>query len=86
MKKYKYSYNIEKFADNEAFLQACRRIEQAGITDLQKEQLAVDVDGSLLQLYYVPHGRIIVFNDYYVGAVYVDSDIDLSHLFTVASF
>ena len=86
MHKYRYSYNIEKEADVEAFLRACTMIESAGIDGIQKTDFAIDVDGSLLQVYQVSDGEIVVFNDHEVGAVYADSDIDLSALFTPAPF
>lgn len=86
MRKYKYSYNIEKFADNESFLRACDKIEKQGIMGLEKRKLLIDVDGSLIQIYLIPNGEIKVMNDYEVDAVYIDSDIDLSALFTPAPF
>ena len=86
MHKYKYSYNIEPEADVEAFLRACSMIENANINGIQKTDFAIDVDGSLLQFYQAPEGEIKVLNDCEVGAVYADSDVDLSALFTPASF
>lgn len=84
MRKYKYSYNIEKVADNKSFLRACKVIEK--IAGLQKKDLLIDVDGSLIQVYQVSDGEIVVFNDHEVDAVYIDSDVDLSAMFTPAPF
>ena len=56
------------------------------IAGLEKKKILIDVDGSLIQIYRIPDGEIVVYNDYEVGAVYADSDIDLSALFTPASF
>ncbi len=81
MNKYKYSYNIEPEADVEAFLRACSMIENANMNGIRKTDFAIDVDGSLIQFYQVPEGEIKVLNDCEVGAVYVDSDVDLSALF-----
>lgn len=86
MKTYKYSYNIEKNADNKSFLCACNEIEELCIAGLEKKKMLIDVDGSLIQIYRVPNGEIVVYNDYEVDAVYADSDVDLSALFTPASF
>lgn len=86
MRTYKYSYNVEKVADNKSFLRACEEIERQGIEGLQKKRLLVDVDGSLIQIYIVPNGEIKVMNDYEVDAVYIDSDVDLSAMFTPAPF
>ena len=81
MGRYKFSYNIEKVANNEAFKLACQKIEASNIEGLQKKNLLIDVDGSLIQLYVSPEGEIKLINDYEVDAVYADSDIDLSALF-----
>ena len=75
-----FSYNIEKFADEKAFLRACSMIE-AGVGNLEKEKLLEDVDGTLIQIYKVAGGEIVVFNDYEIDAVFVDSDVDLGDVF-----
>jgi hypothetical protein len=71
-----YSYNIAKEADKKAFNNICAVIE-ANHKGIKKEQLLVDVDGSQIQIYNSPDGKIKVYNDYEVDAVYIDSDIDL---------
>ena len=71
-----FSYNIAKTADPKAFEKACAMIE-AGIKNLSKEELLEDVDGTHIQIYTTPEGKIKVFNDYEVDAVYADSDFDL---------
>ena len=71
-----FSYNIAKTADPKAFENACALIE-AGIKKLSKEELLEDVDGTQIQIYTTPEGKIKVFNDYEVDAVYADSDFDL---------
>lgn len=73
------SYNIAKNADNKAFGTACTLIE-AKFKDAKKEPLLVDVDGTQIQIYNAPGGKIKVFNDYEVDAVYIDSDVDLSNI------
>ena len=71
-----FTYNISKVADNKAFKKACSAIEDK-VKNFKKEKLLVDVDGTLIQIYTVPDGRIKVVNDYLVDAVYADSDVDL---------
>ena len=75
-----FSYNIETVADNAAFKRACAQIE-AKMSGLKKADLLIDVDGSLVQVYNAKDGEIVVQNDYLVDAVYVDSEVDLTHIF-----
>ncbi|MDO4479059.1 MAG: hypothetical protein Q4B73_08510 [Lachnospiraceae bacterium] len=74
-----FSYNISKNANNQAFKMVCSRIE-SGINEIKKEDLLVDVDGSLIQTYHTKNGEITVFNDYLVDAVYVDSELNLENV------
>ena len=74
-----YSYNIAKEADDAAFKKACESIE-ANLKGIEKEDILVDVDGTMIQIYNTPDGRIKVINDYEVDAVYVDSDVELSNV------
>ena len=39
------------------------------------------MDGTLIQIYKVAGGEIVVFNDYEIDAVFVDSDVDLGDVF-----
>lgn len=57
----------------------CSLIE-AKLQDLCKEKLLEDVDGTQIQIYTAAGGRIKVYNDDEVDAVYIDSDIDLKNL------
>ena len=75
-----FSYNIETVADNAAFKRACAQIE-AKMSSLKKLDLLIDVDGTLIQVYYTKDGKIVVKNDYLVDAVYVDSEVELTHIF-----
>ena len=45
---------------------------------LKKEKLLIDVDGSLIQVYYTDSKKIKVLNDYEVDAVYIESEKELS--------
>lgn len=75
-----FNYTISREADNKAFLKACSIIEN-GLKPLRKENILIDVDGSLIQVYYVDNQKIKVLNDYEVDAVYVQSEKELSNLF-----
>ena len=50
-KKYKYSYNISVNANEKDFLTCCKLIEK-GLPNITKEELLIDVDGSLIQIYH----------------------------------
>lgn len=75
-----FSYNIAKNANQEAFFNACALIE-SNIKDFTKETLLEDVDGTQIQIYRTPEGKIKVFNDFEVDAVYIDSEKDLKEIF-----
>lgn len=72
-----FNYIIEKEADNKAFFNACAKIEKE-VKPLKKEKLLVDVDGSLIQVYYTDNKKIKVLNDYEVDAVYIKSEKELN--------
>lgn len=74
-----FSYNISKTASIKAFKNACSAIE-AGLKGIQKEELLTDADGSQIQIYETDDGKIKVYNDYEVDAVYIDSEVNLSDL------
>ena len=74
-----FSYNIHKEADAKAFERACTRIEK-GVPGIKKDKILEDVDGTLIQVYHTPDGKIKVVNDYEVDAVYAESDIDLKDI------
>lgn len=75
-----YDYTKYKEADAFQFLEACRQIEKQFPT-WKKEPVLIDVDGSQIQEYKKGQERIVVSNDYYVDAVYVESEIELNNLF-----
>ena len=72
-----FEYNVSKVADNNIFLEVCHKIEKE-INDLNKKNKLIDVDGTIIQIYESPKGKIKVYNDYEVDAVYVESDLSLS--------
>lgn len=75
-----FSYNISKNANLKAFVSTCALIESK-VKDFTKEKLLEDVDGTQIQIYNSSEGKIKVFNDYEVDAVYVDSEKDLKEIF-----
>ncbi|MBR2041524.1 MAG: hypothetical protein IJ945_04050 [Oscillospiraceae bacterium] len=78
--KYKYSYNINPEANEKSFVDSCILIEK-NLQGAKKENLIVDIDGSLIQKYHIEGKEIVVYDDYYVDAVYVDSNINLDDIF-----
>ena len=70
------------FRDNSPaqFKRACSVIERE-FPDCHKQKLLIDVDGSTIQTYSVSGKEITVYDDYFVGAVYIKSEIDLNRLF-----
>lgn len=75
-----FEYNICKEANNEKFNSACKLIEE-NIIGLNAEKPLVDVDGSMIQIYNCVDGKIKVYNDYEVDAVYINSEIKLDSIF-----
>lgn len=71
-----FSYNIAKNADKKAFDNICTEIESK-VKDIKKEQLLEDVDGTQIQIYNAPSGKIKIYNDYEVDAVYIVAEFDL---------
>ena len=53
---------------------------QNNVLGVIKEKLLIDVDGSLIQVYMQGSNKITVQNDYMVGAVYVESEVEISVL------
>lgn len=74
-----FTYNIAKNADQTAFNHFCALIESK-IKGIKKEELLEDVDGTKIQIYTAPDGKIKVYNDYEVDAVYADSEVDLKNI------
>ncbi len=79
MREYPYSYTLCPDNSPSAFREACEKIESI-MPHLARQPLLTDVDGSTIQSYERADGRrIVVYDDYDVGAVYVLSDFDLKH-------
>ena len=74
-----YDYNIFPSYDIEKFKTACKKIENF-VPDLQKEQILIDVDSTVIQIYHKENFKIKVTCDIFVDAVWVESETELSFL------
>lgn len=75
-----FEYTVWRNNSPEKFKEACKRIDQE-YPNAVKSKLLIDVDGSTLQIYTEHEKKIKVFDDYDVGAVYIEAEIDLRELF-----
>lgn len=75
-----FHYSICTEPDREIFKKQCEALEK-NIPNITKCDLLEDVDYSETQIYTVNGKKITVHNSYYVGAVYVDSEIELECYF-----
>ncbi len=71
-----FHYTISNMPDEEIFNKQCLALEK-NVPSLIKKNLLEDVDGSLTQIYEKGGNKIIVHNSEYVGALYIDSEIEL---------
>lgn len=75
-----FNYTICNEPDEILFKKQCKALEKS-ISGLVKEPLLHDVDDSKTQVYKLGDKKIIVHNSYYIGALYIDSEIKLEHYF-----
>lgn len=71
-----FEYTTNLTVDHEIFNRTCHTI-QKNCKDAKIEDYLVDVDGSEIMLFSTPKGKIKVFNDCDIDAVYVESEIPL---------
>ena len=71
-----YDYGIYPRIDKNLFYKQCEILEEK-MPGFVKKTLLEDVDGTLLQIYTYPRGRVIVKNDEMLGDVHVESEFDL---------
>ena len=74
-----FYYRLYDGNSSKDFKIACRLIESK-FSGLEKNNLVMDVDGSVIQIYLHGLDRIVVNNDCFVGAIYVESDERLDFL------
>lgn len=75
-----FDYNICTKADRGIFLKQCKALEEH-IPNLTKKELLVDVDSSEIQIYSLYGKKLIVYNSYYIDAVYIKSEFDIEEFF-----
>ena len=73
-----HGYTLAMSPDHSVFAKACHVLEQHSIFPAGK--LLEDVDGSLIQYYSLHQQKIKLECDYEVGAVFIDSQVDLSEV------
>ena len=76
-----FEYNICAEADRNIFEKQCKVLEKY-IPNISKGKLLEDVDGSETQLYLIGDKEVSVHNSFYIGAVYVESEIELESYFS----
>ena len=76
-----FQYNICTEPDREIFIRQCRALEKH-IPGLIKCDLLEDADGSEFQIYKLNDKEIVVHNSYDIGAVFIESDIDIDKYFS----
>ncbi len=75
-----YEYNICNVPDKDIFKRQCAALEN-NIPNLKKGDLLHDVDDSQTQIYHKDGKKITVHNSYYIGALYISSEIRLEPYF-----
>ena len=75
-----YDYTICSEPDEEIFKKQCKALEKH-IPNLEKTEMLVDVDSSKTQIYIKDGKQIAVHNSYYIGAVFIKSEIDIQQFF-----
>ncbi|MBE6825854.1 MAG: hypothetical protein E7511_03090 [Ruminococcus sp.] len=75
-----FEYAICNQPDQNIFQRQCAALEKR-IPEIHKGKLLKDVDGSQTQLYSIDGKQVEVHHSYYIGAVYVTSEIDLTPYF-----
>lgn len=71
-----FHYDICTETDKDIFRKHCKTLE-SHVPNIFKGELLEDVDGSETQIYLIGEKKISVHNSFYVGAVYVDSEVEL---------
>lgn len=78
-----FGYTISIETNENRFYEICKILEvRLNMSTENKEKMLEDVDGTIIQTYWVLDKKIKVINDYEVDAVYIDSEIDLSKIIT----
>lgn len=75
-----FEYLICNIADKETFKRQCLALEK-NIKELRKDKQLVDVDGSIIQSYFLDDKKVTVYNSFYLNEVYIQSEFDLEKHF-----
>ena len=75
-----FQYTICNEPDEGIFRRQCAALEKRMI-QLQKGKLLIDVDGSKAQFYTYEGKSIRVLNSYYLGGVFLNSEMELESFF-----
>ena len=75
-----FQYNICTEPDEALFQQQCKALE-TNVPGLEIKQTLHDVDGSTTKIYTKDGLNIAVHNSLYVGALYIDSELELTQFF-----
>ena len=78
--KYAFDVTICSEADKVIFDKQCKALENR-IPRIEKGEYVIDVDESEIQHYSLEGKDIAVFNNYFINAVYIKSQIDLLPFF-----
>ena len=82
--KYKYLYPILNEMSKREFSETCRKIKR-GVKGVKPQKTIEGIGYSQIKTYQLDGMKIGVFNDEFVEAVYVCSDVDLSGVLGVES-
>ena len=76
-----YKYNICNEPDSVVFSRQCRALENH-IPNITETECYNDIDGSQTTVYHTAESKTIsVHNSNYIGAVYIESDVQLEQYF-----
>lgn len=82
MGEHKYDITICKGNSPQEFKNICGKITTT-FTEWIKKDLLIDVDGNTIQVYEKNGEKIVVYDDYVEGAVYVLSDVDIKSVIEI---
>lgn len=74
-----FDYNLSTEYDPALFAEVAKTLDS--LLTMKKEAVLRDVDDTLVQRYSDGENSVVLRADTEVGATYVKSDIDLSHIF-----
>lgn len=75
-----FQYTVCNIPDHDVYCRQCRAIEKS-VPGIKKVDEFRDVDDSYMSIYEKDGAKVRVCNDWVVGGVFVDSEIDLLPFF-----